>query len=86
MAHKAKSGKADLDSSLPKIYKKLVNRIQCEHQKTTNTLTQEIASLGGRTDVLETKHDELSLAHNEGFGQSKPKEQPKDSWNSRVSH
>lgn len=38
--------KADLDSSLTKIYEKLVDKIQCELQKTTNTLTQEIATPG----------------------------------------
>lgn len=30
-----------------------------------NALPQEIAALGGCTDILETKHDELSLAHND---------------------
>lgn len=31
----------------------------------TAALSHEIASIGNRTDLLETKHDELSLAHND---------------------
>ena len=63
--HPTQITKADLDDSLTRIYEKLADKIQYELQKTTSTLTQEIASLGGRTDVLETKHDKLSLAHND---------------------
>lgn len=57
--------KADLDDSLSAIYEKLAAKIQLELHKSTNALTQEIASIGSRTDVLETKHDELSLAHSD---------------------
>lgn len=43
---------------------KLAETFQTElHHKSTNTLTQELAALGGRTDILETKHDELQLAY-----------------------
>lgn len=57
--------KADLDASLSAIYDKLANKIQHELHKSTNALTQEIANIGSRTDILETKHDELSLAHSD---------------------
>lgn len=57
--------KADLDASLSAIYDKLANKFQSELNKTTSTLKQKIASLGGSTDILETKHDELFLAHND---------------------
>lgn len=57
--------KADLDASLTTIYEKLVDKIQLELHKSTNALSQEIAAIGGRTDILETKHDELALAHND---------------------
>lgn len=56
--------KGDLDTSLSAIYKKLVDKIQLELHKSINALSQEIATIGGRTDILETKH-ELSLAHND---------------------
>lgn len=46
--------KADLDASLSAVY-----------EKSTNALTQEIANIGSRTDILETKHDKLSLAHSD---------------------
>lgn len=55
--------KADLDASLTTIFDKLVNKIESEVHKAT--LSQEIANIGNRTDILETKHDELSLAHND---------------------
>ncbi|PIO39300.1 hypothetical protein AB205_0206060, partial [Aquarana catesbeiana] len=57
--------KADLDASLSAIYEKLADKIQLELHKSTSALTQEIANIGSRTDILETKHDELSLAHND---------------------
>lgn len=57
--------KADLDASLTAIYEKLADKIQLELHKLTNALSQEIANIGSRTDVLETKHDELSLAHSD---------------------
>ena len=57
--------KADLDESLTLIFEKLVDKIEKEVHKSTAALSQEIASIGGRTDLLETKHDELSLAHND---------------------
>lgn len=58
----ARLTKADLDASLSAIYDKLAKKIQSELHKTTSTLKQEI---GGRTDILETKHDELSLTPND---------------------
>lgn len=58
--------KADFDTSLsPMIYEKLADKIQVELHEITSTLTHEIATLGGRTDILETKQDKLSLAHND---------------------
>lgn len=57
--------KADLDNSLTTIFEKLVDKIESEVHKSTTALSQEIASIGTRTDILETKHDELSLAHND---------------------
>ena len=57
--------KADLDESLSLIFNKLVEKIEKEVHKSTAALSQEIACIGGRTDLLETKHDELSLAHND---------------------
>ena len=57
--------KSDLDASLTIMYEKLANKFHSELKTSTSTLQQEIASLGGRTDLLETKHDELSLAHND---------------------
>lgn len=57
--------KADLDNSLTTIFEKLVDKIESEVHKSTTALSQEIASIGNRTDILETKHDELSLAHND---------------------
>ena len=57
--------KADLDASLSAVYEKLVGKFEQEIHKSTNALSQEIANLGGRTDILETKHDELALAHND---------------------
>lgn len=57
--------KTDLDASLSAMYEKLANKIQSELHKATSTLTQEIVALEGRTDIAETKHDELSLAHND---------------------
>lgn len=55
--------KADLEDSLSAMYNKLAEKFQTELHKTTSTLTQEITALGTRTDLLETKHDELALAH-----------------------
>lgn len=55
--------KADLDDSLAAMYTKLAEKFQTELHKTTNTLQQEMAALGDRTDLLETKHDELQLAY-----------------------
>lgn len=55
----------DLDTSLSSIYEKLVYKIQLELHKSTNVLSQEIAAIEGITDILETKHDEFSLAHND---------------------
>ena len=57
--------KADLDESLSHIFDKLVEKIEREVHKSTAALSHEIASIGSRTDLLETKHDELSLAHND---------------------
>lgn len=54
--------KADLDASLT-IFDKLVDKIEREVHKSTTALSQEIACIGNRTDLLKTKHDELSLAH-----------------------
>lgn len=55
--------KADLEDSLSAMYDRLARKFQAELQKSTSTLTQEIAALGGRTDMLETKHDELHLVY-----------------------
>ena len=57
--------KADLDASLTSIFNKLVDKIEKEVHSSTAALSQEIANIGNRTDMLETKHDELSLAHND---------------------
>lgn len=57
--------KADLDISLEAMCSKLLNKFQAEIQKSTSTLSQEIAALGTRTDLLENKHDELSIAFND---------------------
>lgn len=53
--------KADLDESLTLMYDKIAQKFQPELHKFTNTLSLEIAALGSRTDLLETKHDELTL-------------------------
>lgn len=45
------------------MYEKLAEKFQTELHKTTSTLTQEMTALGSRTDLLETKHEELALAH-----------------------
>lgn len=45
------------------MYKKLAHKFQTQLLKLTNTLTQESLALGNRNDLLETKHDELSLAY-----------------------
>lgn len=45
------------------MYEKLAGKFQSELHKATNTLSLEITALGSRTDLLETKHDELALAH-----------------------
>lgn len=47
------------------MFDKLAKKFQSELQKSTNTLSLEIAALGTRTDLLETKHDELNLAHSD---------------------
>lgn len=47
------------------MYEKLAEKFQSELCKTTNTLMQEIATLGSCIDRLETKHDKLSLAYND---------------------
>lgn len=57
--------KAYLNASLTTIYEKLVNKLEKELHKTTCSFPQEIASIGGRIDMLETKHDKLTLAHND---------------------
>lgn len=57
--------KADLDASLTAIFDKLVDKIESKVHKSTTALSQEIAGIGSHTDILETKHDELSLAHND---------------------
>lgn len=53
--------KSDLDDSLTTMYDKLARKFQSKLHKSTNILSLEIAALGTRTDLLETKHD--SLAH-----------------------
>lgn len=55
--------KADLEDSLAAMYSKLAEKFLTELFKSTNTLQQELAALGGRTDLLETKHDQLQLAY-----------------------
>lgn len=55
--------KADLDKSLTVMYNKIAQKFQSELQKSTNTLSLEIAALGTRTYLLETKHDEVNLAY-----------------------
>lgn len=57
--------KSDLDNSLGALYSKLLTKFQTEIQKFTCTLSQEIAAIGTRTDLLENKHDELSIAYND---------------------
>lgn len=57
--------KADLDVSLEAMYTRLASKFQTELHKTSHTLSQEIAALGSRTELLETKHDELALAYND---------------------
>ena len=47
------------------MYARLATKFQTELHKTSHTLSQEIAALGARTDLLENKHDELSLAYND---------------------
>ncbi|CAI9568732.1 unnamed protein product [Staurois parvus] len=54
-----------LVSCLETMYTKLAAKFQSELHKSTNVLSQEIATLGSRTDRLETEHDELSLAYGE---------------------
>lgn len=63
--HSSQLTKSDIDSSLIKIYEKPAEKIQYELQRSTSTLSQEIATLVGRTDILETKHGKVSLAHND---------------------
>lgn len=57
--------KADLDESLTLMYDKIAQKFQSELLKSTNTLSLEIAALGSRTDLLETKHDELTLVYSD---------------------
>lgn len=57
--------KAYLDESLTVMYDKIGQKFQSELHKSTNTLSLEIAALGNRTDLLETKHDELSLVYSD---------------------
>lgn len=45
------------------MYEKLVEKFQTELHKTTSRLSLEITSLGSHTDLLETEHVELTLAH-----------------------
>lgn len=47
------------------MYTSLATKFQTELHKTSHTLSQEIAALGSRTELLETKHDELTLAYND---------------------
>ena len=47
------------------MYTRLASKFQSELNKTSHTLSQEISSLGSRTDLLETKHDELALAYSD---------------------
>lgn len=47
------------------MYEKLSEKFQSELHKTANTLTLEITALGTRTDLLETKYVELTLAHSD---------------------
>lgn len=63
--YQASLSKADLDASLEFMYEKLATKFQTELHKTFHTLSQEIAALGTRTDMLETKHDKLALAYGE---------------------
>lgn len=63
--YQASLSKADLDASLEFMYEKLASKFQTELHKTSHKLSQEIAALGSRTDLLETKHDELALAYGE---------------------
>lgn len=55
---------SDLEASLD-MYTELAAKFQSELHKTSHALSQEIRALGTRTDRLETKHDELTLAYNE---------------------
>lgn len=57
--------KEDLDKSLESIESKIASKFQTELHTSTNTQTQEIAALGTRTNRLETKHDKVSIAHND---------------------
>lgn len=57
--------KAELDISLDVLCTKLLTKFQTELQKSTSTLSQEIAALGSRTDLLENKHDELAITFND---------------------
>lgn len=55
--------KADLENSLLAMYNKLARKFLAKLHRSTSTLMQEIAALGFRTDMLETKHDELHLTY-----------------------
>lgn len=52
-----------LETSLEAMYTKLAPTFHFRLHTTTNTLTQELAVLGWHTDILERKHDELSIAY-----------------------
>lgn len=52
--------KADFDDSLTNMYDKIARKFQSELHKSTNTLSLKIATLGTRTDLLETKDDDLA--------------------------
>lgn len=63
--YSAALSKADLDACLENMYTRLATKFQSELNKTSHSLSQEIASLGTRTDRLETKHDGLAIAYND---------------------
>lgn len=55
--------KADLEHRLSTMYDKLARKFQAELHKSTNTLSQEIVTLGGRTDILEIKHESFTVSY-----------------------
>lgn len=54
-----------MDDSLAVIYEKMAYKFQMELNKTTTVLSQKLAALGNRTDMLETKHNKLLLAYSD---------------------